>query len=134
VINCHCTVATVNDIHVKDIKHKIINQCIRVCSCEIVALRENFVDRPESYDAFKAKSCIFLAHEKTHTLWDIFLHPHTQPAPKQGIKIFLRHLTTTRVPSLILKISDIVQSSIESHTLEFIAHHIQYWRSRSLVT
>jgi hypothetical protein len=31
-------------------------------SCEIVALRENFVDRPESYDSFSAKSCVFLAH------------------------------------------------------------------------
>jgi hypothetical protein len=31
-------------------------------SCDIVALRENFVDRPESYDSFSAKSCVFLAH------------------------------------------------------------------------
>jgi hypothetical protein len=31
-------------------------------SCDIVALRENFVDRPESYDSFSAKSCAFLAH------------------------------------------------------------------------
>jgi hypothetical protein len=31
-------------------------------SCEIVALRENFVERPESYSSFSAKSCIFLAH------------------------------------------------------------------------
>jgi hypothetical protein len=30
-------------------------------SCEIVALRENCVDRPESYDSFSAKSCVFLA-------------------------------------------------------------------------
>jgi hypothetical protein len=49
-------------------------------SCEIVALRENFVDRPESYDSFSAKSCVFL-----HTVWGIFLHPHTQTDPKQGI-------------------------------------------------
>jgi hypothetical protein len=31
-------------------------------SCEIVALRKNFIDRPESYDSFSAKSCVFLAH------------------------------------------------------------------------
>jgi hypothetical protein len=31
-------------------------------SCEIEALRENFVDRSESYDSFSAKSCVFLAH------------------------------------------------------------------------
>jgi hypothetical protein len=31
-------------------------------SCDIVALQENFVDRPESYDLFSAKSCVFLAH------------------------------------------------------------------------
>jgi hypothetical protein len=31
-------------------------------SCETVALRENFVDRPESCDSFSAKSCVFLAH------------------------------------------------------------------------
>jgi hypothetical protein len=27
------------------------------------------------------------------TVWDIFLHSHTQPDPKQGIKKFLRHYT-----------------------------------------
>jgi hypothetical protein len=31
-------------------------------SCDIVALRENFVDRPESYDLFSGKSCVFFAH------------------------------------------------------------------------
>jgi hypothetical protein len=65
---------------------------------EIVALRKNFVDRPESYDSFSSKSCVFLSHEITRTVWGIFLHPHTQPAPKQGIKKFLRHLPTTLVP------------------------------------
>jgi hypothetical protein len=30
-------------------------------SCEIIALRQN-VDRPESYDSFSAKSCVFLPH------------------------------------------------------------------------
>jgi hypothetical protein len=37
---------------------------LKPISCEIVALREKFVDRPESYDSFSAKSSIFLAHEK----------------------------------------------------------------------
>jgi hypothetical protein len=32
-------------------------------SCDIVALRENFIDRPESYDSFRAKSCVFLVHD-----------------------------------------------------------------------
>jgi hypothetical protein len=73
--------------------------CIKVGSCEIVALRENFVDRPESYNSFSAKSCIFLAHEKTRTVWDIF--------------------PTNQVPSPILQIPDIVQSSLESPTLKF---------------
>jgi hypothetical protein len=39
--------------------------CLR--SSETVALRENFVDSPESYDSFSAKSCIFLAHGKKKT-------------------------------------------------------------------
>jgi hypothetical protein len=30
--------------------------------CEVVALCENFVDRPERYDSFSAKSSVFLAH------------------------------------------------------------------------
>jgi hypothetical protein len=88
-------------------------------SCEIVAHRENFVDRSESYDLFSAKNCIFLAHEKTRTVWGIFLHSHTQPDLNHSIKKFLRHFHSTLVPSLTLQISDIVQSSLESHTLEF---------------
>jgi hypothetical protein len=104
------------------------------CSCEIVALRENFIDRPESYDSYSAKSCIFLAHEKTRTVWGIFLHSHTQSDPKQGIKKFLRHFPTALIPSLTLRISDIIQSSLESHTLEFFAYHLPYSRSRCLVT
>jgi hypothetical protein len=42
-------------------------------SSEIVALRENFVDRPESYDSFSAKVVYFLRSD-----WGIFLHSHTQ--------------------------------------------------------
>ena len=42
-------------------------------SCEIVALREMFVDRPESYDSVSAKNCIFHAHG----LGYIFLFPYT---------------------------------------------------------
>jgi hypothetical protein len=36
------------------------------------------------------KVVYFLAHEKTRTVWGIFLYHLTQPAQKQGIKIFLR--------------------------------------------
>jgi hypothetical protein len=88
-------------------------------SCEIVALREFFVDRPESYDSFSAENCIFLAHEKTRKVWVIFIHFHTKPDSKQGIKKFLRHFPTTLVPSLTLQISYIVRSNLESPTLEF---------------
>jgi hypothetical protein len=35
-------------------------------SCETIALWENCVGRPESYDSFSAKSCVFLVHE----LWN----------------------------------------------------------------
>jgi hypothetical protein len=101
-------------------------------TCKIVALWKNVVDRPESYDSFSAKGCIFLAHEKTRTIWGIILHAPT--APRQGIKIFLTHLTTTLVPSLTLQILDIVQSSLESATLQFFAYHWSYSRSRCLVT
>jgi hypothetical protein len=102
-------------------------------SCEIVALRENFIDRPESYNSYSAKSCIFLAHEKTCMVWGIFLYSHTQSDPKVSKK-FLRHFPTALVPSLTLRISDIIQSSFESHTLEFFAYHLPYSRSRCLVT
>jgi hypothetical protein len=97
----------------------MVNHSLWTPSCESVSLLENFVDRPESYDLFSAKSCIFLAHEKTCTVWGIFLHFHTQHNPKQGIKKFLRHFPTTLVPSLTLQISDIVQSSFERPALEF---------------
>jgi hypothetical protein len=90
-------------------------------SCEIIALQGNFVDRPENYDLVGTKSCIFLAHEKTRTEWGIFLHSHTQPDPKQGIKKILRHFPTTLVPSLTLQISDIIHSSLLSPTLEYFA-------------
>jgi hypothetical protein len=51
-------------------------------SCDIVALRENFVDRPESYDSFSAQSCVFLANG----LGVYFSIPLHNLAPKQGIK------------------------------------------------
>jgi hypothetical protein len=41
---------------------KIFSESMKINSCDIVALRENFVDRPESYDSFSAKSCVFHAH------------------------------------------------------------------------
>jgi hypothetical protein len=37
------------------------------------------------------------------TVWGIFLHSHTQPDPKQGIKKFLRHWPSTLVSSLTLQ-------------------------------
>jgi hypothetical protein len=90
-------------------------------SCEIVALRENYIDRPESYDSFSAKSCIFLAHEKTRTVWGIFFNSHTQPDPKQSIKKkkLLRHFPTTLrlVPSLTLQITDSSRATLENPTL-----------------
>jgi hypothetical protein len=80
-----------------------------------------------------AKSCIYLAHEKTCTVWGIFFHSHTQSDPEQGIKKFPRHFPTALVPSLTLQISDIIRNSLESHTLEFFAYHLPYSRSRCLV-
>jgi hypothetical protein len=62
-------------------------------SCEIVAHRENFVDRPESYNSFSAKNCIFLAHEKKHTsgvYFSIPIHNLTQSKVSKNSKdIFL---------------------------------------------
>jgi hypothetical protein len=89
-------------------------------SCEILALRENFLDRPESYDSFSAKNCIFLAHEKTRTVWDIFLHSHSQPDPKQGIKKLQRHFPAT----LVLSITNLANIW---HRPE------QHWKSHSLI-
>jgi hypothetical protein len=60
---------------------------------------------------------------KTRMVWCIFLHSHAQPNSKQGIKKFLRHLPSSLVPSLTLQISHIIQSSLESLTLEFFTYH-----------
>jgi hypothetical protein len=55
--------------------------------CEIVALRKNFVDRlRESYDANKAKSCVFIAHENMQAILHLFPIFVTQPAQKNGMK------------------------------------------------
>jgi hypothetical protein len=45
--------------------------------CKIVAFY-NFVDRPGRYDSITAKSCKFLAQEKTCMVWCIyfFIHMH----------------------------------------------------------
>jgi hypothetical protein len=52
--------------------------CVLLNSCEIVALRENFIGRQESYDSYSAKSCILLAHEKkAHGLGYISPFPYT---------------------------------------------------------
>jgi hypothetical protein len=102
-------------------------------SCEIVALRENFDDRSKSYNSFSAKSCIFLAREKTRTVCGVYFHYHTHHDPKQGIKKLLRHFPFTLVQSLTLQIPEITQSSLESPTLEFFSYHLPYSRSRCLV-
>jgi hypothetical protein len=49
----------------------------------------------------------------------MFLY-HTQPVPKQSIKIFFRHFHIL-VPSLTLQISNFVQSNLENKTSEFLA-------------
>jgi hypothetical protein len=67
------------------------------------------------------------------TVWGIFLQSNSQSAPKQGIKIFLRHFPTTLVPSLALQISQFVQSSFESPKPEIFSYHLPYSRSRRLV-
>jgi hypothetical protein len=41
---------------------QIMQQIGALISCEIVALQENFIDRPESYESFSTKSGVFLAH------------------------------------------------------------------------
>jgi hypothetical protein len=67
--------------------------CLDMTSYIYVALRENFVDRRESYDLFSAKSCIFLVHEKTHAVWVYFSIPiHNLPqskVSKYSLDIFL---------------------------------------------
>jgi hypothetical protein len=68
-------------------------------SCEIVALRENVVYRPESYDSFSAKSCVFLAPGLGY-----ISQYHKQSEPKQDIEKPLCHLPTTLVPSLPYKV------------------------------
>jgi hypothetical protein len=84
-----------------------------------------FCDRPESYNSltFRVLKVVYFLRTKKRARFGvcIFLHFHTQPDPKQGIKKFLRHLPSTLVPSLTLQISDIVQSNFESQTLEFFA-------------
>jgi hypothetical protein len=80
------------------------------------------------------KVVYFLRKKQMHTIWGIFLHFHIQPDPKQGIKKFCRHFSTTLVPSLTVQISDIVQSSLESPTLEFFAYHLPYSRSQCFAT
>jgi hypothetical protein len=85
-----------------------------LCSCEIVALRENFVDRMENYDSFSAKSCVFLVHG-----WGIFLHSHSQPDLKQGIKKFLKHIPTNLIQSLTMLTSRIRQMMAKNSSVGF---------------
>jgi hypothetical protein len=76
----------------------LVNQDIILSgSCEIVALRENFVDRPRRATI---RSALKVMHF-LRSIWDMY--SHTQPDQKQGIKKFVRHLPTTFVPLLTLQ-------------------------------
>jgi hypothetical protein len=78
---------------------------------------------------------IFLVHEKNaHGLGVYFFLPIHNLTQSNVSKKFVRHFLTTLVPSLTLQISNIVQSSLESPTLEFSPYHLPYSRSRYLVT
>jgi hypothetical protein len=71
-----------SDYKVKRIHFKFRHRK-QIRSCEIVVLRESFVDRPESYDLFNAKIFIFLAHEKRARFGVYFAIPiHNQPQSK----------------------------------------------------
>jgi hypothetical protein len=77
---------------------------------------------------------VYFLRTKTRSFWGMFVHSHTQPDPKQGMKKILRHFATTFVPTLTLQISGIVHGSLESPTHECFAYHLIYSRSRCLVT
>jgi hypothetical protein len=62
-------------------------------SCETVALRESFIDRPESYDSFSAKSCVFLAHV-LGVYFSILLHNLAQCKISQIPKTFTNYSRT----------------------------------------
>jgi hypothetical protein len=49
-----------------------LSRSFHVNSCKFVALWQNFVDRPESYDLNSAKSCIFLVHENMWAVLSLF--------------------------------------------------------------
>jgi hypothetical protein len=53
-------------IYVKETTYEMHAKIVMSLKCKLLAaklaLRENFVDRPESYDSFSAKSYVFLAH------------------------------------------------------------------------
>jgi hypothetical protein len=42
-------------------------------SCEIVALRENFVDRPESYDLLSAKKVVYFLRTKKRARFGVYI-------------------------------------------------------------
>jgi hypothetical protein len=43
--------------------YTLFDSNVWILGCEVVALRENFVDRPERYDSCSTKSYIFVMHE-----------------------------------------------------------------------
>jgi hypothetical protein len=68
----------------------VVQEDPTLSSCDIVALRENFVDRPESYDSF---SCVFLAHG-LGVYFSIPLHNLAQSKVKEILKTFTYYSRT----------------------------------------
>jgi hypothetical protein len=96
-------------------------------SCEFVALQENFVDRPESYDSFSAKSCIFLAHG----LGYVSSFPYTiwPKARYTCIKFSYYSRIITNLTNIIWHRPE---QPYKSHTWIF-AYHLPYSRSRCFI-
>jgi hypothetical protein len=69
--------------------HSIVILCGKL-SGKTVALWKYFVDRPESYDSNKTKSCVFIAHENVWVGLHLFPYFLTQSAQKNGIKKILQ--------------------------------------------
>jgi hypothetical protein len=94
-------------------------------SYEIVALREN-VDRPESYDSFSAKSCIFLAHKKKNRArFSPFLYT---TCPKARYKKNRKTFTFfSRTITNLINIWHRSEQPWKSHNLNFspIIYHIR---------
>jgi hypothetical protein len=83
------------------------------------------VERPESYDSNRAKSCVFFVHENVRAVLHL-LPPFspTQSAQKERIKHFSRHLSTNfifLVTSEIFLIADHLASEIQTVEIRVIS-------------